>query len=86
MDINRPTTTSSGFSLAGVSQNTMMMVLIALVIVILLILLFQSSSPTSSPQPNPGGGGGGGNNTFVNPLNATMRANPFVNPAQRNML
>jgi uncharacterized membrane protein len=76
MDINRPATTSPGFNMAGISQNTMMMVLIALVIIILLIMLFQSSS--------------GGNNearaAYVNPLNATMRANPFINPAQRNML
>jgi Occlusion-derived virus envelope protein ODV-E18 len=83
MDINRPTTSSgSSFSLAGVSQNTMMMVLIALVIIILLILLFQSSSPQSSQPP-----AGGGNTTgFVNPLNATMRTNPFINNPQRNML
>ncbi|AUV65412.1 ODV-E18 [Alphabaculovirus myunipunctae] len=82
MDINRPTTTTgSSFNLAGISQNTMMMVLIALVIVILLILLFQSSSPDgSSPTPNQQ------RNAYMNPLNATMRANPFVNNAQRNML
>jgi hypothetical protein len=82
MDINRPTTTSgSSFNLAGINQNTMMMVLIGLVIIILVILLFQSSSPNGlSPNPTAGA------TNYMNPLNATMRANPFVNNAQRNML
>ncbi|AAZ38316.1 ODV-E18 [Agrotis segetum nucleopolyhedrovirus A] len=77
MDINRPATTSSGggFTMGNVNPNTMMTVLIALVVIILVILLFQSSSPTNVAAAG-----------YVNPLNATMRTNPFINTPQRNML
>ncbi|AWW14381.1 odv-e18 [Hyposidra talaca nucleopolyhedrovirus] len=60
---------------------TLMSILIALVIIILLIMLFQSSSNGQSSGAQPAG-----QMTFTNPLNATMRANPFVNTAQRTML
>ncbi|AIU41258.1 odv-e18 [Sucra jujuba nucleopolyhedrovirus] len=64
---------------------TLMSILIALVIIILLVMLFQSSSNGQSSggaAATPAAGTIG----FTNPLNATMRANPFVNTAQRTML
>ncbi|ABM45850.1 ODV-E18 [Spodoptera frugiperda multiple nucleopolyhedrovirus] len=81
MDINRaPSTSGGGFSLNSVNTNTMMTILIGLVIIILIILLFQSSS-----QPG-GSGSSPATAAYMNPLNATMRTNPFVNTPQRNML
>jgi hypothetical protein len=73
--------TTSRFNPSMLNPSLLMTVLIGLVIIILLIMLFQSSSPNGSSP---------GDNTraavFTNPLNATMRANPFVNNAQRTML
>ncbi|ADD73725.1 ODV-E18 [Lymantria xylina nucleopolyhedrovirus] len=65
------------------NTSTLMSVLIGLVIIILLVMLFQSSSGgnnSSSPAADPQ------RYAYTNPLNATMRANPFVNNAQRSML
>nr|ANS70900.1 oclussion derived viral envelope 18 protein [Lymantria dispar multiple nucleopolyhedrovirus] len=66
------------------NTSTLMSVLIGLVIIILLIMLFQSSSAgnnSSSPAND-----AASRYAYTNPLNATMRANPFVNNAQRTML
>jgi Occlusion-derived virus envelope protein ODV-E18 len=84
MDINRPTTANAGggFNLNNISTNTMMTILIALVIIILLIMLFQSSSAGGASSAPAAANAFG----FTNPLNATMRTNPFVNTPQRTML
>ncbi|ADB84471.1 occlusion derived viral protein-e18 [Apocheima cinerarium nucleopolyhedrovirus] len=66
------------------NPSTLMTILIALVIIILLVMLFQSSSGGN------GGSSGPANTTgqiaYTNPLNATMRSNPFTNTPQRTML
>ncbi|QCF61105.2 odv-e18 [Troides aeacus nucleopolyhedrovirus] len=63
----------------------MLLTILAVVVIIALIIIFgQSSSNGNSSAPNvppPNAMGG-----FVNPLNATMRANPFMNTPQRQML
>ncbi|ANF29663.1 ORF_15 [Catopsilia pomona nucleopolyhedrovirus] len=64
------------------TPNTFLMILAVVVIIALVIIFLQSSSNgnnSSSPNPNPPV-------NFVNPLNATMRANPFVNTPQRTMM
>ncbi|AUF81542.1 odv-e18 [Malacosoma neustria nucleopolyhedrovirus] len=84
MEELRAPTAPSTFSSISFNQSTLMTILIALVIIILLVMLFQSSSgggtnsSAPAPQTTP--------MTFTNPLNATMRNNPFVNTAQRTML
>ncbi|AAY83943.1 ODV-E18 [Chrysodeixis chalcites nucleopolyhedrovirus] len=79
-DLRSPGTTSR-FNPNMFNPSMLMTILIGLVIIILLIMLFQSSSAGggSSPAAAPQAG-------FTNPLNATMRANPFVNTPQRAML
>ncbi|AOT85484.1 odv-e18 [Cyclophragma undans nucleopolyhedrovirus] len=65
------------------TPNTFLTILVAVIIIALVIMFIQSSSNgnnSSSPNQNPQPMG------FVNPLNATMRANPFVNTPQRQML
>ncbi len=73
--------TTSRFNPNMLNPSMLMTVLIGLVIIILLIMLFQSSSPGGGSS-----GAAGTQATFTNPLNATMRANPFVNTPQRTML
>ncbi|USC25977.1 odv-e18 [Palpita vitrealis nucleopolyhedrovirus] len=61
----------------------MFLTILAVVVIIALIIIFiqsssngnNSSSPAAAPQMG-----------YVNPLNTTMRANPFVNTPQRQML
>ncbi|AAK96265.1 occlusion-derived virus envelope protein 18 [Helicoverpa armigera NPV NNg1] len=79
-DLRGTTTTGAGrFNPNMLNPSMLMTILIALVIIILLIMLFQSSSPGSK---------GADTNAFAfqNPLNATMRNNPFVNTPQRTMM
>lgn len=78
-DLRAPAGTTGGrFNPNMFNPSMLMTVLIGLVIIILLVMLFQSSSAGGGSSPNP--------NAFTNPLNATMRANPFVNTPQRTML
>ncbi|AJD09179.1 occlusion-derived virus envelope protein [Condylorrhiza vestigialis mutiple nucleopolyhedrovirus] len=61
------------------TPNTFLIILAVVVVIALIIIFIQSSSNgnnSSSPANNPQMG-------FVNPLNATMRANPFVATPQR---
>ncbi|QBC75997.1 odv-e18 [Neophasia sp. alphabaculovirus] len=62
------------------TPNTFLIILAVVVVIALIIIFMQSSSNgnnSSSPAAtNPQMG-------FVNPLNATMRANPFVAAPQR---
>ena len=61
------------------TPNTFLIILAVVVVIALIIIFMQSSSNgnnSSSPANNPQMG-------FVNPLNATMRANPFVATPQR---
>ncbi|QEI03581.1 ODV-E18 [Rachiplusia nu nucleopolyhedrovirus] len=80
-DLRAPVGGTSRFNPNMFNPSMLMTVLIGLVIIILLVMLFQSSSAGggSSPANAPP-------NAFTNPLNATMRANPFVNTPQRTML
>ncbi|ACF05314.1 ODV-E18 [Adoxophyes orana nucleopolyhedrovirus] len=72
----------AGGRFGAILNPTMLMtILIALVIIILLVMLFQSSSAgnnSSSPAQ-----AATTQTTYTNPLNATMRANPFMNTAPR---
>ncbi|AAA66773.1 occlusion-derived virus envelope protein [Autographa californica nucleopolyhedrovirus] len=62
----------------------MFLTILAVVVIIALIIIFvQSSSNGNSSGGNVPPNALGG---FVNPLNATMRANPFMNTPQRQML
>ncbi|AAQ91761.1 occlusion-derived virus envelope protein [Choristoneura fumiferana DEF multiple nucleopolyhedrovirus] len=73
-------TDASGNSyLNRLTPNTFLIILAVVVVIALIIIFMQSSSNgnnSSSPATNPQMG-------FVNPLNATMRANPFVAAPQR---
>ncbi|AXS67685.1 odv-e18 [Cryptophlebia peltastica nucleopolyhedrovirus] len=62
------------------NPSVLMTVLIFLVIIILMIMLFQSSSSGGNNSSSPAQGA---TTTYTNPLNATMRANPFINSPQR---
>ncbi|AAC63809.1 ODV-E18 [Bombyx mandarina nucleopolyhedrovirus] len=73
----------------------MFLTILAVVVIIALIIMFvqsNSNNGNSSGAGSGGNGGGGGAATppsatgFMNPLNATMRANPFMNTPQRQML
>ncbi|AGR56763.1 odv-e18 [Hemileuca sp. nucleopolyhedrovirus] len=68
------------------NTSTLMSILIGLVIIILLIMLFQSSSAGNGSSPAAPVENQAARLAYTNPLNATMRANPFVNTAQRTML
>ncbi|QHB21671.1 ODV-e18 [Artaxa digramma nucleopolyhedrovirus] len=68
------------------NTSTLMSVLIGLVIIILLVMLFQSSSNGTGSMNSSGTAADPNRLTYTNPLNATMRANPFVNTPQRTML
>ena len=79
-DLRAPVgTTGNRFNPNMFNPSMLMTVLIGLVIIILLVMLFQSSSAGGGSSPN-------NPTAFTNPLNATMRANPFVNTPQRTML
>ncbi|AKN80554.1 ODV-E18 [Perigonia lusca single nucleopolyhedrovirus] len=84
-DMRPPTTNATGRFMANnptfFNTSFLMTVLIVLVIVILLIMLFQSSSAGTGSSATDVTRFG-----YTNPLNATMRANPFVNTPQRTML
>ncbi|AKN80953.1 ODV-E18 [Lonomia obliqua multiple nucleopolyhedrovirus] len=76
--------TANSNYLNRLTPNMFLTILAIVVIVALLIIFIQSSSNgnnSSSPNqtPNP-------NLAFTNPLNATMRANPFINTPQRQMM
>ncbi|AKC91753.1 odve18 [Lambdina fiscellaria nucleopolyhedrovirus] len=87
-DMMAPNTNSAGRFINNnptlFNTSTLMTILIGLVIVILLIMLFQSSSNggNSSSPADPTAG----RIAYTNPLNATMRANPFTNTPQRAMM
>ncbi|AAK85689.1 ODV-E18 [Epiphyas postvittana nucleopolyhedrovirus] len=73
-------TDASGNSyLNKLTPNTFLIILAVVVIVALLIIFIQSSSNGN----NSSSGGANPQMGFVNPLNATMRANPFVATPQR---
>jgi flagellar basal body-associated protein FliL len=73
-------TDASGNSYLNRLTPNMFLIILAVVVIIALIIIFMQSSSngnnSSSPAANPQMG-------FVNPLNATMRANPFVAAPQR---
>jgi ABC-type uncharacterized transport system permease subunit len=64
------------------TPNTFLVILAVIVIIALLIIFIQSSSGNNSSSPS----GANPNMAYTNPLNATMRANPFINTPQRTML
>ncbi|QYC92782.1 Occlusion-derived virus envelope protein-18 [Trabala vishnou gigantina nucleopolyhedrovirus] len=68
------------------NTSTLMSILIGLVIIILLVMLFQSSSNGNGSMNSSGNPAEPNRLAYTNPLNATMRNNPFVNTAQRTML
>jgi hypothetical protein len=58
----------------------MCLIIVAVIVVIALLLIFIQSSSGGNNSSSP-------RETFLgNPLNATMRANPFINTPQRQML
>ncbi|AGA16290.1 odv-e18 protein [Thysanoplusia orichalcea nucleopolyhedrovirus] len=60
----------------------MFLTILAVVVIIALLIIFIQSSSNGNNSSSPNNPQMG----FVNPLNATMRANPFVNTPQRQML
>ncbi|AAN28153.1 ODV-E18 [Rachiplusia ou multiple nucleopolyhedrovirus] len=62
----------------------MFLTILAVVVIIALIIIFVQSSSTGNNSSSPNTPNA--NMGFVNPLNATMRANPFMNTPQRQML
>lgn len=64
------------------TPNMFLIILAVVVVIALLIIFIQSSSGNNSSSPS----GANPNMAFTNPLNATMRANPFINTPQRQML
>ncbi|AWD33680.1 occlusion-derived virus envelope protein E18 [Samia cynthia nucleopolyhedrovirus] len=73
------TDATSNNYLNKLTPNTFLIILAVVVIIALIVIFMQSSSNgnnSSYPAANPQMG-------FVNPLNATMRANPFVGTPQR---
>lgn len=75
-------TEASGTNYLNKLTPNMFLTILAVVVIIALLIIFIQSSSTGNNSSSPNNPAMG----FVNPLNATMRANPFVNTPQRQML